>query len=76
MQSIVNSQPTKTVLEHSVPASTEGIILPNFDIANEEEKTSMQQKLNEDKIEAKITSSPVPNANKIMETTRQQRLHS
>ena len=72
-ESIVNSQPTKTVVEHSGPAGTEGIILSNFDIANEEETKRKQQQLNENKIESNNASTHDPDANKMVEKTRRRR---
>ena len=42
-KSVVNSQPTSTVEQRAVPAGTEGIILSNFDIANEDGNTRREQ---------------------------------
>ena len=69
----MHSEPVPTGKEKMVPAGLEGIVLSNFDIANEEEKKHMQQNKLQSNNQPQTLPTPTGDTNETTNTRRRRR---
>ena len=72
-EDIVHSQPMPTGKEQTVPAGIEGIVLSNFDIANEEEKKHSQQNKLQSNALPETVRTPAGDTKQTTKTRRRRR---